>query len=381
MTSAAEAAEAKTPLGAALAEGVRVLSLDQEVTFRRYVRLVLPVDGSVFWVRASILTSVGASSAYGASAYGQPVYDGGTAPTSAMAAVSSEGASSVYGNAVYGSPTYNSGSGGSSPTAPPAPLENEITVKGSLHAATTQTQEEASSAASNSMIFTALSPVQAFNAVAPQEMWLGEFDVAGGTVRFAFRDRRSHYRQAGLHHYVGNAVYSTMQTQIIDNFGQISTLKIVSNSLPIWLIYGSGLAGAPLFPSFAVPLNESPPYITAHIEPGATDALQMAPLIDPTGSSHQLARDRVRLTLYGFSNDNAIDYQNYLFANSIADDAPFGIMDVGVMRDEKQIQVEIQTLAQKKTFTLEVSYYQARMQALALQFIRSAFCSVEIATN
>ncbi len=57
MANAAEGASAKQNIAAALAGGVETLSLQQEITFTQYVRLVLPLDGFVFWVRSDLLTA------------------------------------------------------------------------------------------------------------------------------------------------------------------------------------------------------------------------------------------------------------------------------------------------------------------------------------
>ena len=38
-----------------LAAGVDMLSIQQEITFTRYIRLVLPLDGYVFWVKADMV--------------------------------------------------------------------------------------------------------------------------------------------------------------------------------------------------------------------------------------------------------------------------------------------------------------------------------------
>ena len=56
MASAIEAATAKPQLGAGLAQGVETLSGNEQITFTLYVKLVLPLDGYVFWVNASLLT-------------------------------------------------------------------------------------------------------------------------------------------------------------------------------------------------------------------------------------------------------------------------------------------------------------------------------------
>jgi hypothetical protein len=43
-----------------------------------------------------------------------------------------------------------------------------------------------------------------------------------------------------------------------------------------------------------------------------------------------------------------------------------------VIRDEKRTQTELGVIAMKKTFDIEVNYYQTRINNLARQFIQSA---------
>ena len=56
MATVSESAASKTQLASGLAQGVETLSLSQEINFTLYVKLVLPLDGYVFWVNASLLT-------------------------------------------------------------------------------------------------------------------------------------------------------------------------------------------------------------------------------------------------------------------------------------------------------------------------------------
>lgn len=58
MPSLNELQNAKTELNAALSEGLDDLSRYQVVTFTRYIRKVLPLDGFVFWVKASVIDPV-----------------------------------------------------------------------------------------------------------------------------------------------------------------------------------------------------------------------------------------------------------------------------------------------------------------------------------
>jgi hypothetical protein len=333
MATAEEAAFGKNPLASDLAAGVDSLSREQEITFTRYVRLVLPLDGYVFWVKADLV-----------------------APS-----------------ALYNSSPFNRAGFNKMPRIDvPAPI---LTAKGSLHYATDFRQEEAESYAANRMVFTSEREVQDLNAVAPGQLWIAEFDGQ----RFAFSSRSSFYRQADLFHYVGFAVYPDMATQVIDSrAGFDSREVIVSNSLPAWLAlngynppYGFGNPDLTLFPSFLAPDNIEPPFGTVHIEPSGTRALASAPFVGNRTSSHsQLCADQVRITLWGTRNFNAMDFVDCVNQYSTDVDV-IGIMNVPVMRDEKRTQSELGTIAMKKVIEYEVSYHQNRVRDVARQIIES----------
>lgn len=329
MTSVNEAVG--TPLSDSFPPGLANISYDQEVTFRRYTRLILPIDGFVFWVAASIV---------------QP-------------------GSALFNNTLFNTAKFNQ-------SAPAILNATTLTAPASVHYSTIASQDEASSASTNSVIVTMQQEVAELNSVDPNQMWVAELDG----IQFAFRERFRFYAPAGVYHYRGNALFSTNQTQLIDSANEIDlTQGIVSNSLPIWL----GLnALAPMYPSFAIPSNLPPPYIGVHIDPRSTEALQATPYIMPNSTSWQLVKDTVKFSLYGFNNNQAIDFQNYILDNSLADDPTYGIMSMPVVQDERMPQVEFQILTQRKTFALDVNYYQARTQDIARQLITSALITVTV---
>ena len=342
MSTVEESVSAPLEMAAGLQAGVNTLSLDQKVTFTKYIRLVLPLDGYVFWVKASLLS-----------------------------------ASSLFNASLYNVSPYNSAQG----VADPA---QEIVVQGSLHFSSDQKQDEDQNAAYNTMIFTALSEINDFNSVAENEMYIAEHDG----IQFSFNSRSKFYRQAGLSHYRGMAVYPAMRTQIVDSLDGFDTRNVVvSNSLPLWLILGSGSVnfpgmltypGLPLYPSFLIPQNLPPPYGAVHIDPGSTEAIGMEPKFSPDMSSSQLCKDTVKVTIYGQRNFNAQDFRDYILQYSENTDA-FGVMNMPVIRDEKRTQTELGVIAMKKTVIFEVSYYQERVREIARQFINSAFVAVTFA--
>ena len=325
MPGAEEIVGAKTQLASDLAQGVKTLSLDQTVCFKKYIRQVLPLDGFVFWIRADLLSG---------------------------AALRTAGKFAVNAHDI-------------------------IEVQGSLHYTSALSQEEDSTIAVNQVVFTALQEVQDLSYVSPNVLYIA--DGPDG-LRFSFSTRQKFYYQAGLYHYIGNALYSTMATQVIDQPSQIDlTDVVVSNSLPIWLAIGAYsvpwvapyLPTPPLFPSFAVPNNYVPPYGAIHIPPDSTRALASAPYLAPDLSHSQLLHDTVRITLYGVRNAGALSFHDLVNQYSLDTDA-MGIMNMPAFRDEKKTQVEMAILAMKKTAEFEVSYFQATARAVAQQVIKQA---------
>lgn len=284
-----------------------------------------------------------------------------------------------------------------------------ITVEGSIHYESDIRQTEDETIAVNRVIFTCSEEVQVFNAIAPNTIWIGQLGamaassgplapgVAGfspSPVVFAFSSRGSFYREADTYHYVGVAVQPVMLAQLISTPADLPTSPIVSNSLPIWLALTQF---GPVYPSFLVPQNAEPPYIVAHIPPESTEALQAFPnynqgittnpspppiilpgtVVPNSGASplyqqpsSQLTAETVRLTLYGFNNQTALQFVTYLLQYSLDTDA-FGVMNMPIIRDEKRVQEEITSLAQKKTIEFRISYYQSAADAIARRLILS----------
>lgn len=319
MPSVTEAATGGTPLSAALDAGVQNISYNQEVAFTRYVRQVLPLDGYVFWVKATLLSP------------------------EVLATV--------------------------------ADLPDTITTRGSLHYAQNSLQEETENYTVNAVVFTALSEVTDLNSADPDTLYIGSFQG----MRFAFSSRGGFYKQANLYHYRGNAVYPDMATQVIDDVDQLNlTDVIVSNSLPLWLslntyvgLYGFRTTGVTLYPSFLVPNNLVPPYGAVHIPPESTSALGGAPRLSAGMTHSQLVVDRVKITLYGQRNFNAMDFVDCVNQWSLDYDI-VGIMNQPTIRDEKRTQNELNTIAQKKSVEYQINYYQDRVNTIARQLIVSA---------
>jgi hypothetical protein len=250
------------------------------------------------------------------------------------------------------------------------------TVQGSLHYAIDRQQNEDETIDVNRVIFTALSQVDVFDQVAPGTLFIGTFNGE----QFAWRARHSFYQQANLYHYEGNAVYPALASQLVNSAADLPVGPIVTNSLPIWLSQNSM---APVYPSYLVPANVVPPYVVAHIEPeltevpsfpiyvwpGTTEPGSPAPLHDLP--STQLAKDSVRLTLYGFTNQQAIQFYASLIDYSMNTDN-FGFGNSPAIKDHKRIQAELGVIAMKKTIDIEAWYFQSTADAIARRLILQA---------
>lgn len=195
MATVGEAIGAKTPMASDLAEGVDTLDLNAAITFTRYVRLVLPFDGFVFWVRANLVTP-----------------------------------SALFNHALLNRFAFNQFPRVIAAAAP------TLVAKGSLHYATDVRQEAGETYAANRIVFTSEQAINDLSAIAPGTLWLGEFEGK----RFAFSSRSSFYQQADLFHYVGFAVYPDMATQIID-----TPMGFDARSLPAPAVRHKSPAGRP----------------------------------------------------------------------------------------------------------------------------------------
>ena len=324
VTATEAAANAQTQMAATLGSGLATLSNNQEITFTQYRRLVLPLDGSVFWVRSAIINPA-----------------------------------ALYNANQFNAAAFNALGGAS--VNPPAP----ITVAGSLHYSTSNAQDEAATFSTNRVVFSTQTEIEDLADIGPTTAYIGEIDG----LRFMFSQRGKFYAAANVNHYMGDAIFSKMATQIVDDASQLDVQNVVvSNSLPLWLPmtqYG------PVFPSYLVPDNFPPPYIVAHVQPGTTEPYSNAPILDKNSNQTQLCKERVRFTTYGLRNNQAQDFLQLVLTNSMATNS-YGIVSSPVWQDEKEGQVEFGAIAQKKTCDVDISYYQSRVRDIAQQYILHA---------
>jgi hypothetical protein len=305
-----EAFAARSPLGGTLQAGVDQISINQEITFTLYKRVVLPLDGFVFYMKAN--------------------------------------------------------------------PETTLVAEGSLHYASDSHQDESQTFTVNAVVFTSEDEVQDLNEVAPDEVYIGTFEG----IQFAFNQRGSFYRQALQFHYRGNAIYPDIGPQVVDTPDSLDPDRvIVSNSLPLWLALNGYVPVNPglgfpnpvtLYPALLVPANIAPPWAAVEIYTDPNSAgLMSAPLLDSTASHYQLVTERVKITLYGLRNDEALTFIDCVLQYSLAFDT-FGIMNVPVPRDERRAQSELSVIAQKKSVEFDINYYQSTARNVARQLITKA---------
>ena len=331
MTSIAESTLGKTSLGSAMEAGVNTISGTQTLTFDLYVRKVSPIDGTVYWVNATLLNSL----------------------------------AGTYNTDDYNTDPYNQGA------YKIADIPLSIDVQGSLHLTSQLHQLEDRTVAYIKAIFTSLQFIQSFTITNPQQMYICSYSSEeGGVLRFGFSERMPFYQQSGVWHYMGDTLYAQMSTQIIDSLADFDlATQTVSNSLPIWLALKQPIA---IYPSFLVPQNLRPPFIVAHVDPAQTVALAQTTFINSISSSYQLTKDTVRISMFGLNNNQAIDFMNYVFQYTL-DTEIMGLMNMPIIQDQKLTQPEYNVIAKKKEAVFEVNYYQSRVQDISRQLILQAF--------
>jgi hypothetical protein len=341
--SVAEAIELqRNPEAASNQAGVDTVGLYQRINFTLYQKVVLPIDGFVFWVQANQLSP-----------------------------------SAVFNKGIINGVTFNQ------PTSIAEGDEAATQcVPGSMHVEINTQQLEDETFDLNRIIFTSEQPIDAFNQINPTQMYLGEFEG----LQFFFSRNSRWYQQAGLWHYQADAVYPDMASQIIAFPNQLNTnQQIVSNSLPIWLRFNNWQQpfmyfdnAVPIYPSFLSEENIKPPYMTVHIDPNQTESLATTAHLGHKLTHSQLARDVVKITMFGLGNDAALNFADLIteYSSTYPD---LGILNTPIIRDEKRTQVELRAIAQKKTIEYHVSYNQVSARDIARQLILQAIPTFQIA--
>jgi hypothetical protein len=241
-------------------------------------------------------------------------------------------------------------------------IATDKSVGGSLHIVTDGRQEEDNNDDQISVVFTTFENLE-FIYKNENKKWIGEFEGS----KFAFAKSKSFYKQAGLYHYVGESLPARMLSQLIDDPDSLGSDLVVSNSMPIWLAMGGEI---PIFPAYLVQKNQKLPYATISIGDDATMALTSFPVFNQLSTQWQLVKDRVKITLYGTNNNEALDFIRLIMSKSL--DGDFGVMTTPVVKDQREKKTEFDILAKKKVIEITIDYYQERAREIALKLLLNA---------
>jgi len=298
--------------GPVLRDGLETLSFDQEMCFQKYTRVVLPLDGYVFW----------------------------------------------------------------------QPMEESVSVKGSLHFTQEILQNEDETYGAISVYFSSFEPIVEFEKMPPDTLYVGQIRE----VKFAFFSQQGFYGPAKLWHYAGRSIPPAMLTQLLDTPGAVdATQPVTSNSLALWIaantytltpVYSGLPTGLTLYPADLVPPNLLPPYGSVKIED--TRALQAAPSNrGGTIGTDQLNADRVRITLYGLQHNAGRDFLTAILAYSKLTDN-FGFMNSPTVIDGSRKEASLQAVGMQKFVLAEVSYFQSRVNNIARKLIQKVVPSYQV---
>lgn len=331
MVGISEAFKSGTPLASALADGLKDISYNATVRFSPYVRLVMPLDGYVFWVNASLL-----------------------------------GAKKLKQFNLCSSSV------------------GDVDVACAIHASTDTLQNDDESLDMSTLVITTREEVRPFHDAVGDVLWMGNFEG----IRFAINTQSNYYAQAGLHHYIGATIYPAMMTQFIDTLDDLDAKRLIaSNSLPIWIAMFAERSkfvwlpqpAMPFFPAFLVTDNLTPPYAIIDVKDGESEAMQGGALLSSTMSRSLLVSDRVEIITYGAGNDDIMDLVDFVTGAAQGTDlVPMGVMNTPVVTDVKRTQAEANILGQKKSVTFQVDYYQASTRAMAERYILSCIPAFNI---
>lgn len=265
----------------------------------------------------------------------------------------------------------------------------EKTVSGSVSYLTKKLQKEGESYEQSRVLFTTNEEVKPFHATS-DTTWVGAFN----DLRFVLGLCTYEHKETELYHYIGKSLSPAFARQFVDNADDINDQEpIVSNSLPIFLSLPSEgnpyldrypwPENVPVFPSFLVPDNQPPPYVTVHNDAESIKGIGMSAINITDSSGTQITSERVRLSLYGLSNTQAGNIREYIIRWALIHPWMMGVMNNPVISDARETSPNITTLAQKKTIDFDVMYQQNALRNSAVQLIRQAKINLEVknATN
>ena len=310
MASAAEAATAKQGLASSLADGVETLSNQDSVVFTQYSRLVLPLDGSVYWVKTANTFTAQGSFHY--------------STTQAQNEAETEGTNAVVFTSLQPVQQFNE-------------LQPSTLYIGAY---------AGDNAGYDSPITFAFSQRGRYYKAADLYHYSGTAVLPSLSTQL-----------------INSSSDVSALVPVVSNSLPI-WLSLNSYVPP----YPGFVTGLTLYPSFLVPDNLVPPFGVVHIEPTKTESMQAGYNFGTTLSQAMLAQDNVRVTIYGQTNDLALTFLAAVQQFSY-DYNTLGMVGMPVIRDEKRTALELGVIAMKKTIEFDVSYNQQTTRAVARQLI------------
>lgn len=327
MTSVAEAADSKTELAGGLAAGVNTLSLNQAITFTPYDRYVLPIDGTVYWIKSGPTKEFTGSLHY------------------ATATRQNEDETVSVNSVVFTSLSEVNDLNRVSPTT--------------IYIGEFQGQKFAFS---NRRSFYKQADIYHYNgdAVYPALADVLVADPLDLNERLV----------------VSNSlpVWLTLGGEI----PVYPSFLVDANIAPPYIAVQIAPENTNAIQAFPrrIPVFATTEYVSPdYWGDDYTDSPIVLPLSVPETIHSQLMRDKVKITSYGLRNDEVLAYLDNVLDYSLNTDI-IGVCNMPAVRDEKRVQTELGVLAIKKSIEFEVSYYQSRVYDVAVQFIHSATVNI-----
>ncbi|MXV43464.1 hypothetical protein GS501_00010 [Saccharibacter sp. 17.LH.SD] len=319
MPSLSELAGSNTPLANALEAGLKDISYDQSVPFRKYKRVVLPLDGFIFWVACSAQQDVKGSL------------------HARTESTQNEWASYDQSGIVFTTKKELD------------PFHEETTELDTVWVGTWQGIKFAIGARS-----------QRYEQAGLQH-YLG--DTIPPTFCRQFIETEAELE--GISPIVSNS---------------LPFFLAMATESPAPLAWCAWPRGVPVFPSFSVPDNQNAPYVSAHHESESTTALSMGTR-SPNGTTDTLTRERVRLRLVGLTNEEASNVLNFVTHWALLNWDKLGVLNTPILRDDKRPLAPINTLGMLKTIDFDVMYSQHAARSVAFQTIQSAKLTLQSAVK
>jgi len=323
MTSVAEAAGGKTELGSGLAAGVNTLSLNQTITFTKYVKYVLPIDGTVYWI-----------------------LDGEQFEAQGSLHYSIDTRQNEDENVAVNRVTFTS-----------------------LHEVNDLNRVDGDTL----YIGTVGDKRVAFSARLSYYRQADLYHYTGDAVYPALADILiDDPLDLNTRLVVSNSlpVWLTLGGEIPVYPSFLTGPNIAPPYIAVH-VQPEGTTAIQAFPR-KIPVFSTTEYVAPdYWGDDYTDSPIITPLVVPETIHSQLMRDKVRVTCYGLRNDEVLAFLDGVLEYSLNTDI-IGMTNMPAVRDDKRIQTELGVLALKKTIDFEVSYYQSRVYDVAVKFIRNA---------